>query len=661
MRRALRDGFNTLKLLYQMDRPAFVVSASTSMIQSVVYPFMLIVIWQGLSLVVAGTGESQGLVSQGLLLLSALFGLLALESVLKIVSETATSILQAESSQRINGRIMSKMAEVPYHLFEDNAFQARYGLLISQASYKPGMLVEAFIGTLSALTASLAIAVTLFALAPILVLFLLILIPLTVAETRYHARIVELQTHASPALFRMMYLAQRSIDATWQRDIRVHNSTILNDEYRLLARGYLTDLRALLRRYQSIRAAVGLGAAAIMTLAMGVVFWVVSQGPTGLADAAVLLPALVMGVAQGRAFSAGWGSMTECLGYLSQLFDFLDHPFEKPETAHRPASLVAIAPTEHRQEIGTVDVSPPVNASLDTASSEALALALRGVSYTYPRSEKVALSNLSYTFRPGTTAVVGPNGAGKSTLVKLLTGLLAPTSGELSAQLAGSECGPAERLHKAVLFQEPSHLHLTVRQNITMRYERVPGEESRVYRALELAGLGKAVEGLPDGIDTLVGAGFGGRLDLSGGQWQRLALARLIYQDAPVMILDEPVASLDPEGERAVFELLTKLTHKIIIFTTHRYDSIPRNTQIVVLVDGRITEAGTHEQLLRRQRDYWSLYLSRISTAHGLLSSSGCPDGTHTLTQPNRSPEACLAGAEQDGLRRDAEGYSHVR
>jgi ABC-type multidrug transport system fused ATPase/permease subunit len=119
------------------------------------------------------------------------------------------------------------------------------------------------------------------------------------------------------------------------------------------------------------------------------------------------------------------------------------------------------------------------------------------------------------------------------------------------------------------------------------------------------------VKGLPDGIDTLVGAGFGGRIDLSGGQWQRLALARLIYQDAPVMILDEPVASLDPEGERAVFELFSQgAQDRIIIFTTHRYDSIPENTKIVVLVDGVITESGTHEELLQRQRDYWSLYMS---------------------------------------------------
>src|SRR5918912_780842 len=155
-----------------------------------------------------------------------------------------------------------------------------------------------------------------------------------------------------------------------------------------------------------------------------------------------------------------------------------------------------------------------------------------------------------------------------------------------------------------------------------MRYERMPDEDARIHHALEVAGLGRLVEGLPDGIDTLVGAGFGGQVDLSGGQWQRLALARLIYQDAPVMILDEPIASLDPEGERAVFALFSQLTEKIIIFTTHRYDSIPPNTQIVVLVDGRIAEVGTHEELLERQRDYLALYMAGSWAARGLPGGS---------------------------------------
>jgi ATP-binding cassette, subfamily B, bacterial len=254
------------------------------------------------------------------------------------------------------------------------------------------------------------------------------------------------------------------------------------------------------------------------------------------------------------------------------------------------------------------------------SSVEGPAVHLQAVSYGYPHREKLALSELSYTFPIGTTAIVGPNGAGKSTLVKLLAGLLAPTSGSIGVKLPGGTCLPPDQAHKAVLFQEPSHLYLTIRQNVTMRFERTPGEDARIHDALEVAGLSPVVEALPDGIDTLVGAGFGGRLDLSGGQWQRLALARLIYQDAPVMILDEPVASLDPEGERAIFELFAHLTQtKVIVFTTHRYDSIPPDTKIVVLVDGRIAETGTHEELLEQQREYWSLYMTSGPTGGNSL------------------------------------------
>jgi ABC-type multidrug transport system fused ATPase/permease subunit len=333
MRRKIQDGRATLSLLYQIDRGAFLIGTSTSVIQSLVYPFLLLIVWKGFSLVIAGAGRGHDLVHQGILLLAGFFGLLALQNVLGIANETATSILQAESAQQVNARIMSKMSEVPYRLFEDNDFQARYGLLISQASYRPGMLVQAFIGSVSALGSSLAIAVTLYALAPLLDVFLLVLIPLTIVETRFHKRTLELQTHSAPGLFRMMYLSQKSIDVTWQRDIRVHSSTILDEEYRMLAHRYLSNLKRLLRRYQVIRVAVGLAAAAIMTFAMGAVFWHISQSPAGPAEAAILLPALYIGLNQGKSFSSCWGGLTECLGYIAQVMDFLNQSFEKTELA----------------------------------------------------------------------------------------------------------------------------------------------------------------------------------------------------------------------------------------------------------------------------------------------------------------------------------------
>ncbi len=197
---------------------------------------------------------------------------------------------------------------------------------------------------------------------------------------------------------------------------------------------------------------------------------------------------------------------------------------------------------------------------------------------------------------------MGINGEGKSTLVKLLTRLISPTTGSLHAKRATGEEVPLEAVAKAVLFQDPSHFHFCIRQNVTMQSERAPGEEQRI------------AEALPDGMDTVVGAGFGGVTDLSGGQWQRLALARLLYHDAPLIILDEPTASLDPVGERQIFMLLTIFAkEKIILFTTRRYDTIRKADTIVVLVDGRVAESGTHRELASPTAEFWSLFLAQGS------------------------------------------------
>jgi hypothetical protein len=342
VRRKVRDAWGTLRLLYEIDRPAFLTSTATSVLQSLLYPLILLVVWKGFSLVLNG---DEAFIQRAALLLGGLFVLLATETLLRIVNETATTLLKAESAQQVNAQLVRKMSEVPYRLFEDNGFQARYGLLISQASYRPGLLVDSFVGSVSALVGSLAIAITVFALAPLLDVFVLLLIPLTIAETRYHARLLNLQVHSAPELFRMVHLTQKSIDATWQRDLRVHNSTVLDDEYRVLAHRYLGNLRRLLRRYQLIRGGIGVGVAAVMTLAMGVVFWEVTHSSGGPAQAAILLPALIMGLSQGRAFSSSWGELTECLGYLGQVFEFLTQSFEAPGTAPpRPARLASPPP-----------------------------------------------------------------------------------------------------------------------------------------------------------------------------------------------------------------------------------------------------------------------------------------------------------------------------
>jgi ATP-binding cassette subfamily B protein len=283
-------------------------------------------------------------------------------------------------------------------------------------------------------------------------------------------------------------------------------------------------------------------------------------------------------------------SLLESLTYAQTLFDFL--------TTERFDGLEVAAPAV------AVSVAPPRLA----------AIRLEAVSYTYPETQKAALTGISCELTPGLTAIVGTNGVGKSTLVKLLAGLITPTSGAIQVMGASGEAVSLSACAKAVLFQDPAHFHFSIRHNVTMQFERAPGEEEKIAEALRLAGLWEVVEDLPDGIDTVVGAGFGGATDLSGGQWQRLALARLLYHQSPLIVLDEPSASLDPVGERQIFDLLTTLAaERIIVFATHRYDTVRKADKIVVLVDGRLAEMGTHEELARNTREFWSLYLAQGS------------------------------------------------
>ena len=152
------------------------------------------------------------------------------------------------------------------------------------------------------------------------------------------------------------------------------------------------------------------------------------------------------------------------------------------------------------------------------------------MSFSYPNGSRSVLEDVSFSVDPGVTAIVGPNGSGKSTLVKLLAGLLEPVAGAITFpdSMVGDQVGPS----RAVLFQDPAHMALTVRQNVTMEFAG-SASDAAVWAALDQAGLSSTVERLPGRLDTVLGAGFGGATDLSGGQWQRLALARLLFHDGP--------------------------------------------------------------------------------------------------------------------------------
>jgi ATP-binding cassette subfamily B protein len=587
---------STARLLFASHPRAFLISAVGTLIEPLFYPALLLILHQMLLAITGplGTGQVTGMVAAPGI---ALIVLLLIQRLAIIMRDSTSNILRQQAWVVISTRIMHKLPSVPYALFENNAFQARYGLVIREAAQRSITLVDSLISTLPILLGVLGLVVTLCALAPLMVVALiLIAIPALLTERRLSHAMYGLQERSAPQQLRMDVLTNMQVDADFQRDVRVYHSDLVSREYSALAERYLAALKRLTARFLGLRTAAALVQVIGLGIALAAAFVLLDRGQLSVASFAVLIPGISLLSGMINSFLYQYRSLRESLLYAETLFDFLGTSF---------------APL--------IDPSAPMP---QVSAPRLEAIRLTGVSYTYSTTRKEALSDISCVFKPGLTAIVGTNGAGKSTLIKLLSGLLAPTDGQLTAILASGEERNLATCSRAILFQEPAHFPFSIRHNVTMRFEQMPEEEAGIWEALRQAGLETVVRALPDGLDTVVGAGFGGVADLSGGQWQRLALARLLYHDAPLLMLDEPSASLDPVGERQIFELLVRLSHeKIILFATHRYDTIRQADTIAVLVDGRLAEIGTHDELEQNAREFWSLYLAQGSSSPTNASS----------------------------------------
>jgi ATP-binding cassette, subfamily B, bacterial len=248
-------------------------------------------------------------------------------------------------------------------------------------------------------------------------------------------------------------------------------------------------------------------------------------------------------------------------------------------------------------------------------------ITLTGVSFRYPGQEQRAVDDVSATFRRGEViALVGENGSGKSTLAKLITGLYLPEAGTVSWDGVDIAAVEPRELHErvAVVLQDPLRWPMNAENNV--RIGRLghpdPGGE-RLADVAARSGTADVVAELPDGWSTVLSRQFQGGRDLSGGQWQRLSVARGLYRDAPLVIADEPTAALDARAEHAVFAALRGLAgtgdERITLLVTHRLANVKHAHQILVLEHGRLIEHGTHAQLMARRGTYHELFTLQAS------------------------------------------------
>ena len=234
------------------------------------------------------------------------------------------------------------------------------------------------------------------------------------------------------------------------------------------------------------------------------------------------------------------------------------------------------------------------------------------VGFRYPGAERWAVQGLSFDLREGEVlALVGENGAGKTTLVKLLARLYDPDEGRIL--LDGRDLRDYDldslRASLGVIFQDFVRYHLTAAENIGVGQVDAMDDQQRIEQAAQRGMADEVIASLPDGYAQVIGRRFRQGVDLSGGQWQKIAIARAYMRDAQVMILDEPTAALDARSEFEVFQRFKELSSgRTAVLISHRFSSVRMADRILVLGNGRVEASGTHEQLMAAGGRYAELF-----------------------------------------------------
>ncbi len=244
-------------------------------------------------------------------------------------------------------------------------------------------------------------------------------------------------------------------------------------------------------------------------------------------------------------------------------------------------------------------------------------ISAENISFTYPGNNVSTISNVSFSIKKGeVVALVGPNGAGKSTLVRLLCRLYDPDSGTVKYDDTDiRHIEPGEyRKQFSVVFQDFMLYNLSAGENIRLGNINIPADEEKIRNAAAVTGIDKLISNLPDSYNTLIGNLFDDSRELSWGEWQKLALARALYRDSPVLILDEPSSSLDADTEHEIFSRFREIVKdRTSILISHRFTNVTLADRIIVLDKGTIAETGTHDELMKKEGMYYTMFTKQSS------------------------------------------------
>jgi len=512
----------------------------------------------------------------------------------------------------INVRILEKAQHLSLRHFEDAEFYDKLTRARREASTRPLSLIQSnFQVVRNGLTLAGYIALLVGFSGWMALALLAATIPAFVTETRFSGAAFRLRNWRSPDARRLTYIEYVLANDEHAKEVKLFGlGPLLLDRYRGMAETFFADDKRLAVRRTLWGYVLSLLSTAVFYACYAFIVVATVRGRLTLGEMTLYLVAFRQGQQSFQAVLSAVGGMYEDTLYMTNLFDYFAIPTDgdAPLALPAPDKVNGVARAELGIRFENVGFRYPVagkgapGVRPETAPEAPEAMqgrwALRGVNVFIPKGQSLAL--------------VGENGAGKTTFIKLLTNLYQPSEGRVL--LDGRDLRewdePALRRRIGVIFQDFNQYQLALRENVAFGSVQHLQDGERVGRAIEQGGARELVATLSAGLETQLGRWFSSGVDLSGGQWQKIALARaFMREEADILILDEPTAALDAEAEHAVFQRFRALAAgRTTILISHRFPTVRMADRILVLESGRVIEDGDHASLLAAGARYAHLF-----------------------------------------------------